>query len=229
MMSPHGVDVAASAGPSTDHDVGLLAGEARERLARYGANAISDNAVPAWKQLASTFWAPVPWMLETVIVLQLLLGRRLEALVIAALLLFNAVVAFVQERRASDALALLRKQLHVNARVLRDGLWRQLPAEQLVPGDVVHIRAGDLVPADLLLFDGAVALDQSALTGESLPVDASTGQPALPAPLSGRARPAVMSSPPGRTPSSGAPRNSYARQARPATCSRPFLRSSSGW
>ena len=175
MVSPHGVDVAASAGPSTDHDVGLLAGEARERLARYGANAISDHAVPAWKQLAARFWAPVPWMLETVIVLQLLLGRRLEASIIAALLLFNAVVAFLQERRASDALALLRKQLHVNARVLRDGNWRQVPAEQLVPGDVVHVRAGDLVPADLLLFDGAATLDQSALTGESLPVDVGPG------------------------------------------------------
>ena len=164
--------------PPTDRSQGLTRLEAEQRLAQYGANAIADKPVPAWRQLASKFWAPVPWMLETVIVLQLLLGRGLEALVIAALLVFNAVVAFAQEQRAKDALALLRKHLHVNARALRDGQWRQLPAEQVVPGDVVHVRAGDIVPADLTLFDGAVALDQAALTGESLPVDAGPGRPA---------------------------------------------------
>ncbi|MHB8743832.1 MAG: plasma-membrane proton-efflux P-type ATPase, partial [Sulfuricaulis sp.] len=143
-----------------------------------GPNAIVDKLVPPWRQLLARFWAPVPWMLEAVIVLQVLLGRGMEALVIASLLVFNAVVAFVQERRAKDALALLRKQLHVNARVLRDGQWQQLAAEQLVPGDIAHVRAGDIVPADMVLFDGAVALDQSALTGESLPVDAGPGNTA---------------------------------------------------
>ena len=171
-------DTAAPGLPPTDRKLGLSAAEAQRRLAQFGANAIADKPTPAWKLLAAKFWAPVPWMLEAVIVLQLLLGRRLEALVIAALLVFNAVVAFVQERRAKDALALLRKQLHVTARVLRDGRWQSIPAEQVVPGDIVHVRAGDLVPADLLLFDGAVALDQAALTGESLPVDAGPGKPA---------------------------------------------------
>ncbi|OZB64501.1 MAG: plasma-membrane proton-efflux P-type ATPase [Thiomonas sp. 13-66-29] len=171
-------DTAAPGLPPTDRKLGLSAAEAQRRLAQFGANAIADKPTPAWKLLAAKFWAPVPWMLEAVIVLQLLLGRRLEALVIAALLVFNAVVAFVQEQRAKDALALLRKQLHVTARVLRDGRWQPIPAEQVVPGDIVHVRAGDLVPADLLLFDGAVALDQAALTGESLPVDAGPGKPA---------------------------------------------------
>ncbi len=152
--------------------------DARLRLEQSGPNAIADKVVPAWQQLIAKFWAPVPWMLEAVIALQLLLGRRTEALVIAVLLVFNAVVAFAQEQRAKDALALLRKQLHVNARVLRDGQWRKIPAEEVVPGDIVHVRAGDLVPADLMLFDGEVALDQSALTGESLPVDAGSGKPA---------------------------------------------------
>ena len=164
--------------PPTDPAQGLSTAEAAARLARFGANAIAEHPVPAWRQLLAKFWAPVPWMLEAVIVLQVLLGRGVEALVIAALLVFNAVVAFVQEQRAKDALALLRKQLHVSARVLRDAKWQQIPAEQLVPGDVVHIRAGDIVPADLLLLDGAVALDQAALTGESLPVDAGAGKPA---------------------------------------------------
>ncbi|MDY0329745.1 MAG: plasma-membrane proton-efflux P-type ATPase [Thiomonas sp.] len=164
--------------PPTDPAQGLSAAEAAARLARFGPNAIAEQTVPAWRQLLLKFWAPVPWMLEAVIVLQLLLGRDLEALVIAVLLGFNAVVAFVQEQRAKDALALLRKQLHVNARVLREGQWRQIPAEQVAPGDVVHIRAGDIVPADLRLQGGAVSLDESALTGESLPVDAGAGKPA---------------------------------------------------
>jgi H+-transporting ATPase len=117
-------------------------------------------------------------MLEAVIVLQMMLGRDQGALVILFLLAFNALVAFIQERRAQDALALLRRQLQVNARVLREAHWGRLPAAQLVPGDVVHVRAGDIVPADLVLFEGTVALDQSALTGESLAVDAGPGQPA---------------------------------------------------
>ncbi len=161
-----------------DRTKGLSGDEVRQRLAQYGPNAIAEKSVPIWRQLAARFWAPVPWMLEVVIVLQIVLGRYVEAVVIAGLLVFNATVAFLQERRAKDALALLRKTLHVNARVLRDGRWQQIPAEQLVPGDLVHVRAGDLVPADLLLFDGAVTLDQAALTGESLPVDAGPDKPA---------------------------------------------------
>ena len=164
--------------PPTDHTQGLTRLEAAQRLQRFGPNAIADKPVPAWRQLLVKFWAPVPWMLEAVIVLQVLLGRVTESIVIAALLVFNALVAFAQEQRAKDALTLLRKQLHVNARVLRDGHWQVLAAEQVVPGDIVHVRAGDIVPADLALFDGAVSLDQAALTGESLPVDAGSGKPA---------------------------------------------------
>lgn len=152
--------------------------EAQARLARFGPNAVVESKVPAWRQLLGKLWAPVPWMLEAVIVLQLALGRHVEAAVIGALLLFNAVVAFLQERRARDALAVLKRKLHVNARVLRDGQWRLIAAEEVVPGDIVHVRAGDIVPADLRLFDGAVTLDQSALTGESLPVEAGAGSPA---------------------------------------------------
>ena len=164
--------------PPTDHAQGLTSIEAAQRLQHFGPNAIADKPVPAWRQLLVKFWAPVPWMLEAVIVLQVLLGRVTESIVIAALLVFNALVAFAQEQRAKDALTLLRKQLHVNARVLRNGHWHVLAAEQVVPGDIVHVRAGDIVPADLALFDGAVSLDQAALTGESLPVDAGSGKPA---------------------------------------------------
>ncbi|MGC8509063.1 MAG: HAD-IC family P-type ATPase, partial [Thiomonas sp.] len=164
--------------PSTDRTQGLSRVEAHHRLLQYGPNAIAEKTVPLWRQLAGKFWAPVPWMLEAVIVLQLTLGRGLESVVIAALLVFNALVALRQEQRAKDALALLRQRLHVQARVLRDGSWRSVAAEQIVPGDIVHVRAGDLVPADLMLFDGTVALDQAALTGESLPVSAEAGKQA---------------------------------------------------
>jgi H+-transporting ATPase len=164
--------------PDTDLQRGLTAAEAAARLTRFGPNAIAEQSVPAWLQLARKFWAPVPWMLEVVILLQLALGRALEAVVIAALLVFNGVVAQLQERRAKNALALLRQRLHVNARVLREGQWQLMPAEQIVLGDVVHVRAGDLVPADLKLTEGNVDLDQSALTGESLPVEATRGNAA---------------------------------------------------
>ncbi len=164
--------------PATDRALGLTTGEAGRRLRRYGRNAIEEAHAPWWRSLLGRFWGPVPWMLEAVVVLQLLLGRAQEALVIGFLLVFNAAVAYLQERRAQDALALLRKRLQVNARVLRDGSWSRVGAAELVPGDVVHLRAGDLVPADLQLFDGVVALDQSTLTGESLAVDAGPGKPA---------------------------------------------------
>ncbi len=164
--------------PQTDRTTGLAGAEAERRLRTFGANAIAETRAPRWRQLLAKFWGPVPWMLEAVIVLQCALHRDQEALVILFLLVFNAAVSDVQERRAHDALTLLRRQLQVTARVLRDGRWAQIAAAQLVPGDVVHVRAGDLVPADLQLFDGAVALDQSALTGESLAVDAGPGQPA---------------------------------------------------
>jgi H+-transporting ATPase len=117
-------------------------------------------------------------MLEAAIALELILGKYPEAAVIAALLVFNAVVGAVQERRSQDALAVLKQRLRITARALRDGAWTEVIAEELVPGDVVHLRMGDMVPADVLLAEGDVALDQSSLTGESLPVAAGQGQTA---------------------------------------------------
>jgi H+-transporting ATPase len=121
------------------------------------------------------FWAPVPWMLEATIALQLLLGKTVEAIIIAILLGFNSVLSFFEEAQSSNALALLRKRLSSQARVLRDGRWQLLAAQELVPRDVIHLRMGDIAPADVHLIQGEVLLDQSALTGESLPVEASGG------------------------------------------------------
>ncbi len=154
---------------------GLTGREALERLRRYGPNIVAEERRHRLRALLAKFWAPVPWMLEATIALQLILGKAHEAAIITALLIFNSVLSFVQENRANNALALLKGRLAVQARVLRDGRWQLLPARELVPGDVLHVRAGDLAPADIRFSEGQVLLDQSALTGESLPVEAGAG------------------------------------------------------
>src|SRR5579883_3159865 len=120
---------------------GLTTARAAELLETFGANAVEERSVPAWKRLARRFWGPLPWMLEVTIVLTLALSKDLQAGIITALL------AFVQSSKADRALAALRQRLAVTARVRRDGIWQRLPARQLVPGDVVRIRTGDVVPA----------------------------------------------------------------------------------
>jgi H+-transporting ATPase len=157
---------------------GLASGEAAARLKQYGPNAIAEEPPHPWLALLRKFWAPVPWMLEAAIALQLALGKLDEAAIITGLLLFNSVLSFLQESRADHALALLKSRLEILARVLRDGHWQLLPAQELVPGDVLHLRMGDLSPADIRLLEGEVLLDQSALTGESLPVEGGPGKPA---------------------------------------------------
>ncbi|MDA8216144.1 MAG: plasma-membrane proton-efflux P-type ATPase [Dehalococcoidales bacterium] len=152
---------------------GLTAAEAAKRLQQYGPNEVPERRENPWLSFLRKFWAPVPWMLEAAIVLTLVLGRQADAVIIFFLLVFNAVLSFVQESRAENALALLRQHLAINTRVRRDGEWQLLPARELVPGDVIHVRVGDIVPADVRVLDGDVQLDQSALTGESLPVEAS--------------------------------------------------------
>jgi H+-transporting ATPase len=155
--------------------LGLTSEEAASRLAQFGPNEVAEARVPAWRRLGGRLWGPLPWMLEGTIVLTVLLGKHAEAVIITVLLLLNSVIGFVQQSRADDALALLRTRLAVNARVRRDGQWTQVPARDLVPGDVVRVRVGDLVPADTEVVDGHVSLDQSALTGESVPIDAGPG------------------------------------------------------
>ena len=156
--------------------LGLTTAEAVERLKRYGPNMAPEERRHPILALLGKLWAPIPWMLEVTIVLELLLGHYTEAEIIGVLLIMNAVLGFIQENRAQNALALLRERLTIQARVLRDGHWQLLPAQDLVPGDVVHLRMGDLVPADLLIKSDQILVDQSALTGESVPVEAGVGQ-----------------------------------------------------
>ncbi|MHB8313924.1 MAG: HAD-IC family P-type ATPase, partial [Candidatus Dormibacteria bacterium] len=154
---------------------GLTGAEAARRLAANGPNAIPEVRPDRVRMLAGKFWAPVPWLLELAVLLELVLGDYVQSLVFAVLLIFNAVLAFAQEGRAQQAVELLRQRLTVTARVRRDGAWTQIPAGELVLGDLAHVRQGDIVPADLKLLDGAVELDQSALTGESRGVAAQAG------------------------------------------------------
>jgi H+-transporting ATPase len=154
---------------------GLTTAEAASRRRRYGPNATPEERPRFWLGLLRKFWAPVPWMLELAILLELFLGRHVEAGVVAALLGSNALLGFVQERRAYNALALLRQRLAIRARVLRDGRWQLLPAQDLVPGDVIHLRVGDMTPADVGIASGQVLLDESTLTGESAPVERGPG------------------------------------------------------
>ena len=161
--------------PNAETPVGLTSAEAQHRLEQYGANEIPQRRTHPALALLQKFWGPIPWMLEATIVIQVLLDKRGEALIVGALLVFNAAISFVEEGRASKALVLLRGRLTTTARVLRDGSWQSLPAARLVPGDIVHLRMGDLSPADIRIADGDVLLDQSALTGESVPVEARAG------------------------------------------------------
>ncbi len=157
---------------------GLSDGEAVERLARFGPNSVPEQRTSPARMLLKKLTGPVPWMLEAALVLEIVQRRWIEAAIVAVLLFFNAALSFVQERRAQGALDLLRRRLRVVARVRRGDVWTVVPADQVVPDDVIHVQMGDLVPADLRLFRGAVLLDQSALTGESAPIEAQSGSAA---------------------------------------------------
>lgn len=158
---------------------GLTDKEVATRLRQYGPNAVAEPKPNLLLAAVENFWAPVPWMLEVTIVLELIMGKRIEAIIIGLLLVFNACLGFAQERRAQSALALLRKRLPVKTRVLREGQWLVIPSEELVPGDFIHVRMGDVMPADIRLADGELQVDQSTLTGESLPREAGVGESAF--------------------------------------------------
>lgn len=154
---------------------GLTSDAAARLLAKDGANAVPDISENLLKNALTKFWAPVPWLLEGSILLELVLHKYVEATVIAGLLIFNAGLAYFQEGRAQSTLKALRSSLALNAFVQRDGVWKAVPATQLVCDDMVKLSLGGVVPADVRLIDGSVSLDQSMLTGESLPVEAGAG------------------------------------------------------
>jgi H+-transporting ATPase len=154
---------------------GLSSEEARRRLQKDGPNAMPDTTLHPLRRALHKFWAPVPWMLESAIVLELVLGKYVEAAIIAALLAFNALLGLLQESRAQATLAALKSRLALNASVRRDGVWKTIPAAELVVGDLVKLSLGGVVAADVTLTAGEVLLDQSMLTGESVPIEAGAG------------------------------------------------------
>ncbi|MBF6593745.1 MAG: plasma-membrane proton-efflux P-type ATPase [Thermaceae bacterium] len=160
---------------SVSEPLGLSSQEAIRRLEQYGPNTLPQERPSYWLAFLAKFWGPIPWMLEATIGLELFLGRPFQAAIVGVLLVFNSIISFVQEGRAQNALALLKRRLAPQARVRRDGVWQTLAAESLVPGDWVRVRLGDVLPADLELGQGQVLVDQSALTGESVPVEAGPG------------------------------------------------------
>ncbi|OGT08615.1 MAG: plasma-membrane proton-efflux P-type ATPase [Gammaproteobacteria bacterium GWE2_37_16] len=152
---------------------GLTTDEAKELLQKYGQNFVAEKKPNQWLNFLAKFWSPISWMLEATIILQLTIGKVHEALIIAFLLIFNSLLSFFQEDRANKALVLLRQHLAIKARVFRDNIWQLIAAEELVPGDIIHLRMGDIAPADIKILEGEALLDQSALTGEALPIESS--------------------------------------------------------
>jgi H+-transporting ATPase len=149
---------------------GLSAEAARQRLEAFGPNAISEKTTNPIFKFLGYLWGPIPWMIEAAAVLSYIVHQWVDLYIIVALLLFNAVIGFWQEYQAGNAVAALKNKLALKSRVRRDGAWQVMEARELVPGDIIRLRAGDIIPADAKLIDGDyLSVDQSALTGESLP------------------------------------------------------------
>ena len=155
---------------------GLSSQEAKAKLEKYGPNVLPEEKRHPLVLFLSKFFSPVSWLLEIIIGLEIFLGKYPESIIIGLLLVFNALVSFLQEHKAEKAIALLKKKLEVFARVLRDGMWSTIPAQELVPEDLIRIRMGDLISADLKVREGIVSIDRSAITGESLPVESKIGE-----------------------------------------------------
>jgi H+-transporting ATPase len=156
---------------------GLTQAEAAKRLAQYGPNEIEEKKDNPFLKFLTYLWGPIPWMIEAAVVLSALAQHWPDFGIILVLLLANAVVGFWEEHQAGNAIAALKAKLAVEARVRRDGKWVTPPVRELVPGDVIRLRLGDIVPADARLLDGdSIEVDQSALTGESLPATRKPGE-----------------------------------------------------
>ncbi len=156
---------------------GLSQAEAEKRLTQYGPNELEEKKTNPFLKFLTYFWGPIPWMIEAAVILSAVARHWPDFGIILVLLLANAVVGFWEERQAGNAIAALKANLAIKARVKRDGKWNTSAARELVPGDVIRLRLGDIVPADVRMLEGdPVEIDQSALTGESLPVTRKTGE-----------------------------------------------------
>ena len=156
----------------SSNDNGLSNSEVEKRHEQYGYNEITEKKVNPIIKFLKNFWGPIPWMIEIAIILSAIIAHWEDFWIILALLLLNAIVRFWEEHKADNAIELLKQNLALKAKVKRDGKWKTLEARELVPGDIIRVRLGDIIPADVKLTKGDYLLvDQSALTGESLPVE----------------------------------------------------------
>ncbi|PHV62175.1 plasma-membrane proton-efflux P-type ATPase [Cyanobacterium aponinum] len=156
---------------------GLSSGEAENRISQYGYNELASKTVNPILQFLSYFWNPISWMIEAAVIFSAAVGDWADFIIISVLLLGNGLIGFFEEKSAGDAVAALKAQLALNAIALRDQKWTSIPAKNLVPGDVIRIKIGDVLPADCMLLEcDPLKIDQAALTGESLPVNRSTGE-----------------------------------------------------
>jgi H+-transporting ATPase len=149
---------------------GLAESEAKSRLTRFGYNEIVEKKKNPFLDFLLRYWGPMPWLLELAMGLSFILKHDLEGIIIFVLLTVNAVIGHLHSRGSQKAVELLKKKLAIRAKVLRDGKWGMKEAKEIVPGDVIAVGLGDIVPADAVLINGELSIDQSALTGESLPV-----------------------------------------------------------
>ena len=152
----------------SDLTTGLKQTDIEKYCELYGYNEVPEKKSNPLFKFLGKFWGLTAWMLELIIILSWFLHKESDAYVVMGLLVFNAIIGFVQEQNAANAVEALKKKLQVNAKVIRDGIWKTVTARELIPGDIIRIRIGDFVPADVKIIQGEIGVDQSALTGESM-------------------------------------------------------------
>jgi len=155
---------------------GLNDADIQAKRKQFGYNEIPEKQRGPVRGILKRMWGPIPWLLEAAMIFELFLGKVVQAVVVFLLLVFSAVVGEIQEKRAKKAIGYLHQQLQISVRTLRNGTWQTIPSRELVPGDIVHARVGDIVPADIEIINGTVNVNESALTGESIDVIKSAGE-----------------------------------------------------
>jgi H+-transporting ATPase len=157
-------------------EAGLSDQEIKAKRMQYGYNEIPEKKVGPVKEILKRLWGPIPWLLEGAMLFELFLGKAVQAAVVFLMLVFSAVIGQIQESRAKKAIGYLHQKLQINIRTLRNGIWQTIPSNELVPEDIVHVRIGDIVPADVQILHGNVSVNESALTGESIDVTKEEGE-----------------------------------------------------
>lgn len=156
---------------SVDPEKGLSSSDVNTRLQKYGINSLQAKETPFWKRFLASCWGPISWMIIAAAALSAFLKDWMDFSIIVLMMFINATLRFFQEYKAGNAIASLKKNLAPRSKVLRDGKWGEIEAKDLVPGDIISVKIGNIIPADIKLFSGDyLTVDQSSLTGESLPV-----------------------------------------------------------